>query len=708
MIPNEKETLQSLLAAIVESSDDAIISKSLDSVITSWNKSAEKMFGYTAEEAIGKSILMLIPPDRQNEEGEILSRLRRGDRIDHYETLRRRKDGKEIRISLTISPIRDASGTIVGASKIARDLTARELERAQLKEERETLMTINRIGQLLSAELDLNKLVQALTDAATEIAGAEFGAFFYNLIEKRGNSYQLYTYSRIAPEQVANFPMPRVTELFEPTFRGEGVVRLADVRQDPRHGKAQPYFGFPAGHVSVVSYLAVPVISRTGAVIGGLFFGHSQPDVFKERHEWIIAGLAAQAAIAMDNASLYEAAQRARHDAEAANRLKDDFLANVSHELRTPLTAIFGWTRMLRAGRLDATGVGHALETIERNARAQEQIIEDILDVSRIITGKIRLEASPIEIAPVIEAAADTLRPTAEARSVRLQTILDTGPHLVFGDAGRLQQIFWNLLSNAIKFTPRDGRVQVTLSRVNSHLEIKVNDTGQGIKPEFLAYVFERFRQADSSTTRGFGGLGLGLSIVRHLTELHGGTVTAESPGEGMGATFTVKLPLAVMRDGFLPPDPDSHPRFNTLPSRKVSVEFTEDVSGVRVLVVDDESDARDLLSAILQQSGAEVRVADSTAQGIMILKQWRPDILVSDIGMPQQDGYVLIREVRALPADQGGATPAIALTAFARSEDRMKALRAGFQTHLAKPVEPIELVVTIAGLMRSFGRLRS
>ncbi len=828
------EKTQNLLAALVESSDDAIVGKTLESVITSWNKGAERIFGYTAEEAIGQSILMIIPHDRQHEEEMILSRLRRGERIEHYETVRRRKDGTELDISLTISPIRDASGRIVGASKIARDvtkqkraeravqegaerltlalksarlgdwswdaatdvvtfseraaeifgiapgpvmtwtemrgllheedreaarlgveqavadrsdydieyrvmqpggqqvwvaakgratynangqvtgmlgivqdITERKNEKEQLEEERETLETINRVGQMLSAELNLDKLVQSLTDAATEITGAAFGSFFYNVLDERGASYMLYTLSGVPRERFANFPMPRATGLFGPTFRGEGVIRLADVKQDPRYGQNAPYHGMPKGHLPVTSYLAVPVVSRSGEVIGGLFFGHSSPGVFSERHERIVTGLAGQAAIAMDNARLYEAARKARQEAETANRLKDEFLATVSHELRTPLNAIFGWSRMLRGGRLDEQSVARAVETIERNAKAQEQIIEDILDVSRIITGKIRLDVSPVEIGKVIEGAVDALRPTAETRSVRLQTVLDTKANLVLGDAVRLQQIVWNLLSNAIKFTPKGGRVQISLERINSHIELRVSDTGQGISKDFLPYVFERFRQADSSTTRAYGGLGLGLAIVRHLTELHGGSVAAESPGAGLGSTFIVRLPLAVMREGGSQLDQPPAPRFHQAIAGELPAELDTELAGARVLVVDDEADARELLTIILRQCGAEVRAAADVAQGLTMLKQWRPDVLVSDIGMPGQDGYALIREVRALSSAEGGDTPAIALTAYARSEDRLKALRSGFQTHVAKPVEPTELSAIIAGLVRSHGRPR-
>jgi signal transduction histidine kinase/CheY-like chemotaxis protein len=580
-----------------------------------------------------------------------------------------------------------------------------EMARMQFEEEREALETINKVGQMLSAELDLQQLVQALTDAGTEITDAQFGSFFYNVKDERGSFYKLYTLSGANREHFAHFPMPRVTDLFGPTYSGEGVIRIADVKQDARYGKNSPFSGIPEGHLPVTSYLAVPVVSRSGEVLGGLFFGHSKPGIFTERHERIVTGLAGQAAIAMDNARLYEAARKARQEAETANRLKDEFLATVSHELRTPLNAIFGWSRLLRTGRLDSASASHAVEIIVRNAKAQEQIIEDILDVSRIITGKIRLHVSPIEIAPAIEAAIDSLRPTADARGVELQTVLDTESNVVLGDTSRLQQVVWNLLSNAIKFSPEGGRVQVTLERMNSHhVEIRVSDTGQGISMEFLPYVFERFRQADSSTTRKYGGLGLGLAIVRHLVELHGGTVAADSPGAGLGATFTVRLPLAVMREKEETTDQPQKPSFHEMEEGGVLAEFGWELSGVQVLIVDDDADARELLTAILQQYGAEVRGVGSTPEGIEAVKAWRPDVLVSDIGMPGRDGYELIREVRALSSEHGGDIPAIALTGYARSEDRLKALRSGFQKHVTKPVEPENLAATIAGLIRLNG----
>jgi PAS domain S-box-containing protein len=698
-------------AAIVENSDDAIISKDLDGIIRSWNPGAERLYGYTAEETVGQPVTMLIPDDRPDEEPHILEQIRRGARVDHYETVRRRKDGTHIDVSLTVSPVRDASGRVVGASKIARDVTARKRADEQLRTQTEIIETVNRLGQMLAGQLDLHRLVQAVTDAATEISKAHFGSFFYNVLNEEGASYMLYTLSGVPREAFAHFPMPRATDLFGPTFRGEGTILIADVHKDPRYGNNSPYFGMPEGHLPVTSYLAVPIVSRSGEVYGGLFFGHPEPGVFDERVARVVEGLAAQASVAMDNARLYEAAQRARAEAEKAaaekehlyreaqeaSRLKDEFLATVSHELRTPLTAILGWAHMLRTGQVNGDSAARAFETIERNARAQSQLIEDLLDVSRIITGKLRIDVRVVDPNSFIEAAVEAVRPAAEAKGVRLQKVMDTGVVSVSGDPVRLQQVVWNLLSNAIKFTPRGGRVQVRLERVNSHVEVSVSDTGAGIPADFLPHVFDRFRQADQKTTRHHGGLGLGLAIVRHLVELHGGTVKAESEGEGRGATFTVLLPVAPVYS-VEPSEGRVHPASrDTLPF----FDCPDRLDGLRVLVVDDEPDTREMLKTGLGHCGAEVTAAGSAAEALEALKAGVPDVLISDIGMPDEDGYTLMRQVRALPVAEGGGVPAIALTAYARVEDRMQALRAGYHMHVTKPVELAELAAIVASLSR-------
>lgn len=387
----------------------------------------------------------------------------------------------------------------------------------------------------------------------------------------------------------------------------------------------------------------------------------------------------------------------ARAEAEDASRLKDEFLATVSHELRTPLTAVLGWAHLLLGGQLDERSSTHAVETIERNALSQQQLIEDLLDVSRIITGKLRLDVRPVDSASFIEASIEAVRPAAEAKDIRLRKVMERSASSVSGDQARLQQVVWNLLSNAIKFTPRGGQVEVRLKRAHSHLEISVSDTGQGIKPEFLPFVFDRFRQADGTTTRQHGGLGLGLAIVRQLVELHGGTVEVESRGEGEGATFTVKLPLlpiyqrqGVEERASLRAADNRHP-----------VKRHDRLDGMRVLVVDDEADTLELIRVLLGQCGAEVTATQSVAEALGLLERFAPDVIISDIGMPGEDGFDFIRRVRELPPERGGQTPAVALTAYARAEDRQRALRSGFQMHVAKPVELAELLAIVSSIVQ-------
>lgn len=386
--------------------------------------------------------------------------------------------------------------------------------------------------------------------------------------------------------------------------------------------------------------------------------------------------------------------QKARKQAENANRTKDQFLATVSHELRTPLNAMLGYAQILRRANIDEATTLRALESIERNARAQSQLIEDLLDISRIITGKLRLNVRYVDVVQVIEAAVNVMRPAAEAKGIRIQSVLDPKAGPVSGDPDRLQQVVWNLLSNAIKFTPRGGRVQVRLERVNSHVEIIVSDTGVGIVKDFLPYVFDRFSQADSSSTRVHAGLGLGLAISRNLVELHGGTIAVTSEGEGQGATFIVSLPISAARvdTGDLE---RSHPTAYT----EVKLETDPILEGLLVLVVDDDADARELLVTILKQCKAEVAAAGSADEAIKMLAQLEPDVIVSDVEMPKEDGYGFIRRVRAMEDAGKKKIPAAALTAHARVEDRQRALFAGFQTHIAKPVEPCELVAVIASL---------
>ncbi|MEH1924602.1 hybrid sensor histidine kinase/response regulator [Nostoc sp.] len=392
--------------------------------------------------------------------------------------------------------------------------------------------------------------------------------------------------------------------------------------------------------------------------------------------------LAQRAAFAIQNSQLYQQAQE-------ANRIKEEFLAIVSHELRTPLNSMLGWVQLIRNRKLDERTTSNALETIERNAKLQRKLIEDILDISRIVQGQIRLNIHKVDLLPVIQAAIEAVHPTSEIKGIQVESNLDSSVGQVMGDAERLQQVVWNLLSNAVKFTPSGGRVEVHLEQVNSNVQITVSDTGKGISTDFLPYMFERFRQADSTTTRVDNGLGLGLAIVHHLVEMHSGTVYAVSEGEGQGATFTVLLPLL---------EPQAK---QLIKESEVKIDNLSLLDGLQILLVDDNADTRELIAFILEQSGARVTAASSVNEALEALGRLQPDILVSDIGMPDEDGYSLIRKVRAQEAEQKGKIPAVALTAFARDEERRLALQAGFQVHLSKPIEPEELVKVVANLAK-------
>jgi signal transduction histidine kinase/ActR/RegA family two-component response regulator len=597
--------------------------------------------------------------------------------------------------------LQNARSILVARQRAEQELLA---TKEALEEEKRVLELLARTGATLGAKLELEAVVQAVTDASTELSGAQFGAFFYTVTDERGDVFTLYTLSGAPREAFEKFGHPRSTPLFGPAFEGRGVIRSGNVKEDPRYGKWGPHWGMPPGHPPVCSFLAVPVFSRNGRTIGGLFFGHEKPDVFTERSERLVVGLAAQAGIMIDNARLYEAARdsaeaerAARAEVERVSLMKDEFLATLSHELRTPLNAVLGWAQMLLDRGGSDPDARHGLEVITRNAKAQAQIVEDLLDMNAIVSGKMRLDVQPLDLVAIVEAAIESAMPSVEARSLRLRKVVNPFAGLVCGDPHRIQQVLWNLLSNAVKFTPKGGRIEVLLSRVNSHVEITVSDTGIGIDPEFLPYVFDRFRQADASSTREQGGLGLGLAIVRQLVELHGGSVRAESAGEGRGSTFVLNLPVRAVRASAEPSGAHTRPSADP---RIAAVRL----SGLKVLAIDDEDDAREMLQFVLRDAGASVTTASSADEGLAVVQAERPDILVSDIGMPHKDGYQFMRDVRALPPSAGGKTLAIALTAFARPEDRTRALLAGYQVHVAKPVQPHELVLTIASLTGRIG----
>jgi signal transduction histidine kinase/CheY-like chemotaxis protein len=444
----------------------------------------------------------------------------------------------------------------------------------------------------------------------------------------------------------------------------------------------------------VHSYLAVPVISRSGEVLGGLFFGHAAVGKFTQEHQDLAAGIAGWTALAIDNARLYSAAENARQlaenakqAAEAANRAKDEFLATMSHELRTPLNAVLGWIQILRSGAGAANNRERALATIERNARAQAQIIDDLLDVSRIVTGKLALNIGPVDIASVVDGALEAIHLAVTAKPLTLTKHLASVPSPVSGDADRLRQVVSNLLTNAVKFTPAGGRIDVSVEVEQDRVRVRVTDSGQGIEPEFLVHVFDRFWQRDNSFARVHGGLGLGLAIVRHIVDMHGGTVRAESAGIGRGATFTIELPLSVK----MGPEPD-------VPQDQ-GTSHVDDLHEAYIVVIDDEEDSRDLIVSILAPTGAEVVSASNVAEGLRAVYERVPDLVISDLGIPYADGFEMVRQLR-LMGEPYASTPAIALTAYARDEDRQRALAAGFQAHVGKPFDVNVLVQTAAGLI--------
>ena len=685
-------------AAILESSLDAVVAMDEAGRITEFNRAAEQAFGYTRADVLGKDLFDTIIPSSYRET------LRRG--FERYleqggpsflgsrvEATARRRDDREFAVEVTVSEIRLDSGREFTAH--VRDITERKQYEETLRLERESVETLHRITSSFAAKLDLQALAQDVIDAATDCTSAEAGAFFYNGPLDEGAGESIHAVSGAAGDGFAPLEPPRTAALLGPALNGRAVIRLDDVTADPRHAGNAPFLALARGRATMRSMLAVPVITGSGTMLGTIVLGHSQPGRFTERNESVVLAVAAQAAVSLDKAALYRAAQEARQAAELANRTKDEFLATLSHELRTPLTAILGWCQLLTRGKRTEAEIARGLERIESSAQAQTRLISDLLDVSRIVSGKLRLEVQPLDLEPVIEAAIEGIRPAAEAKNIRVRSSVDPAAVVVAGDSNRLQQVFWNLLSNAVKFTPKNGSIEVVLEHRSSQAVVRVTDDGCGIRPQDLACIFDRFRQVDSSTTRRSGGLGLGLAIVRHLVELHGGTVRAESDGEDRGASFYVTLPV-------LPSRTQGEVRTSDVDGHRAPMpELEQPLAGLRVLVVDDDVETRELIKTILEEGGANVCAVPSVNKAVEALDVHGPDVLVSDIAMPERDGYELIRYVRSLEEAQGGKVPALALTAFARTEDRSRALLAGFQMHAAKPVEPSELIAMVASLAR-------
>jgi PAS domain S-box-containing protein len=856
------------LADIVENSEDAIIGTDLDGVIQSWNPAAERMYGYTASEMCGQSIGLIIPPDREEEERELVRRVRSGERIPPFDTVRRRKDGSTFPVSLTISPIRDRGGRIFGASKMSRDISERQHMEAELRDVQRRLLGLATAAASVAGSPDIDSVLSAAIGVARDvfksdayaiwradeqgywriarsfgvsdhfgarivsgsggralgreapfteplvcedvrtspvlqhlreayesegiaalivfplvIRGARSGTLVIysrqpcryadvdvrvgtalaNLVASALTMAELYDEQRLAREAadrarqrsaflaqaaatlaasldyettlktVAQLAVPGIADWCAVDIVGDGgalhrlavahvdaaKVELARLLQgrypaDPhapggshevvRTGKSILVARIPADLVDqaarddehrrilreldLKSYMCVPLATH-GQAFGAITFVSAESGrEYTDEDLRFVEDLAARASLAVDNARAYARANE-------ASRLKDEFLATLSHELRTPLNAVLGYARMLRLGTVGADQERAALAVVERNATALRQIIEDVLDVSRIVAGRLRLNVQTVDLTAVLQEATATVLPAAQAKGVRLETVIDPQTSPISGDPDRLQQIVWNLLSNAIKFTPRDGKVQLRMARVNSHVEITVSDTGCGIDPQFLPFVFERFRQADASFSREQGGLGLGLAIARQLAELHGGTIVAASDGPGRGATFTLTLPLMILHPASLQPSARQQPHADREPPAHAEVPRLD---GIRVLAVDDEPDALDLLKAVLERAGATVTTSRSAAAALEAIQASPADVMVADIGMPGMDGLQLIRAVRQLPGLASG-TPAAALTAYARAQDRITSLASGYQMHLVKPIDPIELIVAVAAL---------
>lgn len=691
----EKAALQ--FASIAESSSDAIIGKNLDGLITSWNYGAEKLFGYTEQEIVGQPINVLIPENLQHEEKQIIDRVKNNESVEHFETVRKTRSGEEIVVSLTVSPIRDAVGNIIGASKIARDIgeertIRKSLLQAENRAPREYLALLKRIvplAQTLGAARNLEIIYRAVAEFVR--VSMPCSAVFVSSFDAQTNlQTAVYGWTLHGESDVSNLPPILLTPTgginSRAVFEGKPIV----VNRFTENARKRPHILLEDDGIDPHSSLAVPM-KIMNRVVGTIEIQAAENEAFTDEHIVATEMVANLAAVSVENVRLLETEARARSEAETANRAKDEFLSILSHELRTPLNAMYGWVRMLRAGMLDEEQSKHAVEVIERNISLQNNLIEDLLDTSRIVSGKIRIEETEVDFIKIIKTALENALPAAAQKNIKLEFARDTAPVLVSGDEVRLVQILTNLLNNALKFTPNGGKIAVEAEANDSTVKIRVTDSGIGIEKEFQTVIFDRFRQADGTTRRSFSGLGLGLPLAKHLTEIHGGQISVHSDGKNSGSTFTLEFPI-LKTSGAAAAEV----------SRNIDAEteIGSVLKNKKILLVDDNCEGLAPLQLILEMQNAEVECLESGLKALDELAVRKFDLLVSDIGMPEIDGYDLIETLRKDADSPNQKIPAIALTAYAQTEDQELALASGFNCHVSKPVDFDEFLLAAKNLL--------
>jgi PAS domain S-box-containing protein len=681
---------------LVENANDIVFTLDLQGNVTSINKAVENLTGFTQAELLKMNMSEFLTPQSTETARLMTARKMAGEERTNYEVEVQTRDGRAITLEIS-SRLARINGKPAGIQGVARDITNRRLaeealrhaDQRALSEYERLLDRVAGLAQTLGTSRDLLAIFQGLREFT--LVSVPCNGFFVSLYDPiRDVRTACYGWADGQEIDVSELPPMPVTS----TGPNSRAVRTNQVII------TNDYMTKTIGHPAILvgpdnglrpqSSLSAPM-SVMGRILGTIEVQTYEKTAYRAEHVTAMRMAANLTAVAIENNALLERESTARANAEESNRLKDEFLATVSHELRTPLTAILGWSRMLEGEPLGSEMSVRAIETIKRNAKAQAQIIDDILDVSRIITGNLYLDLHPIELESVLEGSVNVVRPTADAKGIQIDLSFDQEPIAVLGDTNRLQQVFWNVLSNAVKFTPAGGKVTVQLRKTGSHVQVEVADTGPGISPEFLPYVFDRFRQADSTSTRQHGGLGLGLAIARHLIEIHGGTIEVRSGGEGAGSTFTVRLPLVGSKLGPETED-DTNLLLEVEPKRSTHAEALAEVS---ILIVDDDEDTLELLSAALTQRSADVTAVSSASEAIAAIRRSRPDVLISDIAMPGEDGYQLIQKVIAL--DLEPPIPSIAITAYAKDEDKESALAAGYDYYLSKPIELREFISTVA-----------